>query len=90
MLDHYEILGVNPTASHEEIRAAYRRLAQRYHPDRAQGNESRFRRLQQSYEVLSHPILRRQYDAERRNQSISPDEVPAYLDTLFRHFFEGI
>ncbi|RRT70483.1 hypothetical protein B296_00024111 [Ensete ventricosum] len=64
----YELLSVPETAGHEEIKAAYRREARRWHPDkcRVTGDErrsaERFMRAREAYEVLSDPVRRRHYD----------------------------
>lgn len=64
--DYYEVLSVAKTASGEEIKRAYRRLAMKYHPDRADGDkaeaEARFKECAEAYEVLSDDEKRRRYD----------------------------
>jgi len=64
--DYYEILSVARTASGDEIKRSYRRLAMKYHPDRADGNkaesEAAFKECAEAYEVLSDPDKRRRYD----------------------------
>jgi molecular chaperone DnaJ len=64
--DYYEILGVARTADGEEIKRSYRKLAMKYHPDRADGDksaaEARFKECAEAYEVLSDPEKRRRYD----------------------------
>jgi len=65
MKDYYQILGVPRTASDAEIKKAYRRLAKQYHPDVNKGSkeaEDRFKDISESYNVLSDPKQRKQYD----------------------------
>ena len=64
--DYYEVLGVSRTASVEEIKRSYRRLAMKYHPDRNHQNKSQaeaaFKECAEAYEVLSDEEKRRRYD----------------------------
>ena len=62
--DFYEVLGINRSASQEDIKKAFRRLAMQYHPDRNKepGAEERFKEISQAYEVLSDPEKRAAYD----------------------------
>src|SRR5580698_605334 len=63
--DYYDILGVAPDASGEEIKRAYRALARQHHPDVAHDKskaEHRFKEINEAYEVLSDPDKRAQYD----------------------------
>ena len=70
---HYEILGVQPSASDDEIRSAYRKLARTYHPDlnpkRPRSAAERFNRVQEAYDVLSDPVSRGQYDRSFNNSA---------------------
>ena len=63
--DYYKILGVSKTASEDEIRKSFRKLARQYHPDVAgnkAGAEDKFKEINEAYEVLSDPEKRRKYD----------------------------
>ncbi|MBP7875693.1 molecular chaperone DnaJ [Candidatus Woesebacteria bacterium] len=65
MKDLYEILGVSKTASEDEIKRAYRKLAQKYHPDTTKGDKTsdeKFKEVSGAYEVLSDKQKRSQYD----------------------------
>lgn len=62
MKDYYQILGLNKTASVDEIKRAYRKLALQYHPDKGGGNEAKFKEINEAYQVLSDPQKRSQYD----------------------------
>ena len=63
--DYYEVLGVAKTASADEIKSAYRKLAMKWHPDRNPGNpeaKEKFQEASEAYEVLSNPEKRQRYD----------------------------
>ena len=63
--DYYDVLGVSRTASDEEIRKAFRRLARKYHPDSNPGDkqaEAKFKELNEAYSVLSDPKKKQIYD----------------------------
>lgn len=62
MEDYYQVLGVNRDASAPEIKRAYRRLAHQHHPDKTGGDEEKFKRINEAYEVLSDAGKRSQYD----------------------------
>ncbi len=60
--DYYKILGVSKTATEDDIKRAYRKLAQEHHPDRPTGNEKKFKEINEAYQVLSNKEKRAQYD----------------------------
>ena len=62
MVDYYRILGVSKNASQEEIKKAFRKLAHKYHPDKAGGDEKKFKEINEAYQVLSNKEKRAQYD----------------------------
>ena len=97
--DHYAVLGVAATASHAQIRAAFRRLARAHHPDANAGltdDERSFKSIARAWEVLGDPSRRRAYD-ERLNagrfappgsadrQSFVVDAGPIYHMDLGHH-----
>jgi curved DNA-binding protein len=63
--DYYKILGVNKSASDQELKKAYRKLAMKYHPDHTKGDknaEEKFKKISEAYAVLSDKEKRKQYD----------------------------
>jgi len=78
MKDYYIILGVLPDAEDVVIRAAYKALVQRYHPDRFKGDPTEAHRktteLNEAYEILSNPQKRAQYDTQRQTSQSSTNE----------------
>lgn len=61
-MDYYELLGVSKSATDDEIKKAYRKLAHQYHPDKTGGDAEKFKKINEAYQVLGTPEKRAQYD----------------------------
>lgn len=60
--DYYQVLGVSKTATTDEIKKAFRKLAHQHHPDKNGGTDVKFKEINEAYQVLSNPDKRKQYD----------------------------
>ena len=82
--DYYEFLEISPQATQETIHRVYRYLAARYHPDHAAtGNLEKFAQLTAAYKVLSDPIRRADYNAQRAmRRPASPDPMLSNVDFM--------
>jgi curved DNA-binding protein len=95
--DYYKILEVPRTASQEEIKKAYRKLAMKYHPDRNKGDkssENRFKDINEAYAVLSNSEKRKQYDmfgAEGFQRRYTQEDIFRDFDfsSIFQEFGFG-
>src|SRR2546426_12698136 len=76
--DYYEILGVPRTASDEEIKKAFRKLARKYHPDvaKGKGTEEKFKEVSEAYEVLGDTAKGKKYDEQGANRQSGAEFRP--------------
>ncbi|MDY6835739.1 MAG: DnaJ C-terminal domain-containing protein [Chloroflexota bacterium] len=93
---YYNVLGISPDASHEDMRSAFRRLAFKYHPDRSNevGAEERFKEIVEAYQVLSDSI-RHSNSSKCKHQpksrtNLGFNKVSSDLGRIFEDFFEGV
>ena len=89
--DYYATLGVSKTASQDEIKKAYRKLAMKWHPDKNRGNEEeaskKFQEISEAYEVLSDPDKRSTYDRFGTDGLNSSGATFHNPNDIFRAFF---
>lgn len=87
MKDLYSILGVTKTASPDEIKRAYRRLASQYHPDKQGGDTAKFQEIEEAYRTLSDPAKRAEYDNPHQNIHMNFGGHPGFnFDDIFSMF----
>jgi len=92
-MTHYDTLGVSENVSSDEIKKAYRKLANQHHPDKG-GDTNRFQQIQAAYDAIGDEQKRAQYDAERRSsgfrftvngQNVGAG-VPQEMEEMLRNF----
>src|SRR3990172_6979152 len=81
-MNPYEILEVQPSASIDEIKKSYRKLARTHHPDKG-GDLIKFQQLAKAYDILSNPVSRERYDTT--GETDKPD-----FSKKFQHFFNEV
>ncbi len=90
MKDYYKILGVLKTASTDEIKKAYRKLAREYHPDKTGGDEKKnrvFLDVNEAYEVLGNEDKRKNYD-EKKPDNTSNNKTQKQSESGFTPNFD--
>jgi len=86
-MNPYEALGIPNTASEDEIKKAYRKLAREHHPDK-RGDPEKFRKVQEAYEVLSDPQKRENFDRFGSAEG-NPNGFPPNPNDIFAQMFGG-
>lgn len=84
--DYYKTLGVEQHATPEEIKKAYRKLAVKYHPDKNDGKDDKFKEINTAYETLSDASKRRNYDAQSMG---GPNRFGFDVNDFFSQHFGG-
>lgn len=90
--DYYKILGVEKNATTDDIKAAYRKLAKKYHPDKNPDDktaESKFKEMSEAYEVLKDPEKRKKYDRLGSNWKQYHHAGSGNADDWFRQYSAG-
>lgn len=82
-MSHYSTLNVEPTASMDEIRRAYHCLSMKYHPDRPTGNNEKYKKITNAYDILRDSDKRNQYDAEERFKEGGSVNIPDIFNMMF-------
>lgn len=81
MTDYYKVLGIESSASQDEIKKAYRKLSIKFHPDKNNGDiffENMFKQIQEAYEILGSPQKRKDFDQKFGNQTFNQFEQNKY------------
>jgi len=90
-MTYYEILGVDNTATADDIKRAYRKLASQHHPDKG-GDKAKFQEIQKAYNTLADDATRQQYDMERNGMGAGSREFhfqSGDINEIFRNFGFG-
>ena len=89
MTDHYSILGVSKSATQDEIKKAFRKLASQHHPDKG-GDTKKFQEIQAAYDTLSDQNKRAAYDnPQPQFQNFNSGGVPPGFEDIFGQMFNG-
>ena len=95
MKDYYKILNINENATNDEVKKSFRKLSMKYHPDKNNGDDVKFKEINEAYETLSDKDERKIYDFKRKRAS-NPfnganvngmPEMPNGVNDMFNMFF---
>lgn len=89
MKNYYDILGVSKDASADDIKKAYRKLAIKYHPDKNNGDDVKFKEINEAYDTLSNPEKKAQFDGSQNPFSGGFNGFGFDINDFFRDHFSG-
>ena len=91
MSDYYQVLGISEDADQGTIKKQFRQLSLRWHPDKNNGDDTKFKKINEAYQTLGDIEKRKQYDLQRRNPFFSPIQGHGQIDPgeIFKMFFGG-
>lgn len=78
----YEILGLSKCATLEDVKKAYKRLALQYHPDKNNGDDSKFKQINEAYQILSDPIKKQLYDEHLTDENVDWSFIAKFASEL--------
>ena len=88
-MNYYSVLGIPKTATDQDIKAAYRKLAKEHHPDRTGGDDTRFKQINEAYDTLKDPEKRALYN-NPRPQFDQRAYNTQNMNDIFNSFFGGM
>lgn len=88
-MSYYTTLGVSKTASHDEIKKAYRKLSLQYHPDRNSGNDDKFKTINEAYETLGDGDKKHIYDRQQNNPLSGMFANQSDVNNVHRNMMSG-
>lgn len=86
-LNPYIILGLNTSASEQDIKQAYKRLALKFHPDKNGGDDTQFKRINEAYQMLQDPVKRKMY-AVTHETDINSEVFSEIASSFFNMFYQ--